>query len=81
MFTDPATLMDQTIENLETLAAVFADEIDERMHNSSSPPRTAYLYRSAHLKIGELLPALRAARLTQQAQAAAMYRGQCLNCD
>jgi hypothetical protein len=81
MFTDPATLMDQTIENLETLAAVFADEIDERMHNASSVPRTAYLYRSAHIKIGELLPALRAARITQQAQVAATFRGQCINCD
>ena len=81
MFTDAVTLMDQTIENLETLAAVFADEIDERMHNSGSPPRTAYLYRSAHIKIGELLPALRAARITQQAQAATVYRGQCVNCD
>jgi hypothetical protein len=81
MFTDPATLMDQAIENLETLAAVFADEIDERMRGSSSAPRTAYLYRSAHVKIGELLPALRAARVMQQAQTASMYRGQCVNCD
>ena len=81
MFTDAVTLMDQTIENLETLAAVFADEIDERMHGLGSQPRTAYLYRSAHVKISELLPALRAARIAQQAQAAATYRGQCVNCD
>ena len=81
MFTDPATLMDQTIENLETLAVVLADEIDERMHHSVSSPRTAYLYRSAHLKIGELLPALRAARVTQQAQSAAMNRTRCINCE
>jgi hypothetical protein len=81
MITDAVTLMDQTIESLETLAAVFADEIDERMSGSSSGPRTAYLYRSAHVKIGELLPALRAARVMQQARTAAIYRGQCVNCD
>jgi len=81
MFTDAVALLDQTIENLETLAAVFADEIDERMHSISPSPRTAYLYRSAHVKIGELLPALRAARITQQAQTAVLYRGQCVNCD
>ena len=81
MITDAVTLMDQTIESLETLAVVFADEIDERMHGSSSVPRTAYLYRSAHVKIGELLPALRAARVMQQARMATVYRGQCVNCD
>jgi len=66
MFTDALTLIDQTIENLETLAAVFADELDERMHNSALPP-TAHISRNAYMKIGALLPALRAARATQEA--------------
>jgi hypothetical protein len=81
MFTDAVTLMDQTIESLETLAVVFADEIDERMRGPGASPRNAFLYRTAHIKIAELLPALRAARITQQAQTAALYRTQCVNCD
>jgi len=80
MFTDAITLIDQTIENLETLAAVFADELDERMHRSDLPPATAHISRSAYMKIGALLPALRAARATQESHLVGQ-RAHCVNCD
>jgi len=79
MFTDAITLIDQTIENLETLAAVFADEFDERMHNPALPPSAAHISRNAYLKIGALLPALRAARATQESHLTGTAA--CVNCD
>ena len=35
MFTDPVALIDQTIDNLETLSVLFEDETDARTHRPS----------------------------------------------
>ena len=81
MFTDPLTLFDQTIDNLETLAAVLADELDERMHTPEAERAGVVVYRAAQLKIGSLLPALRAARIAQEEQSRGTNRPHCRHCD
>ncbi len=81
MFTDPLTLFDQTIDNLETLAAVLADELDERMHSPEAERSGVTVYRAAHIKIGSLLPALRAARVAQEELTRLSRRAHCMNCD
>ena len=62
MVTDSSVLIDQTIEQLEILAAVFADEIDERIYRPGVSQEGALACKAAHARIGALLPALRAGR-------------------
>jgi hypothetical protein len=81
MFTDPLTLFDQTIDNLETLAAVIADELDERVRVVEPERSGLTVYRAAHLRIGSLLPALRAARMAQEQESRSMSRPHCINCE
>ncbi len=81
MFTDPLTLFDQTIDNLETLAAVLADELDERMYTVEPERFGAVAYRAAHRQISLLLPALRAARTAQEESTRAVSRTACINCE
>jgi hypothetical protein len=81
MFTDPLTLFDQTIDNLETLAAVLADELDERVQATAPEHSGLTAYRAAHIRIGSLLPALRAARIAQEQTTRSMFRNVCVNCD
>jgi hypothetical protein len=64
MFTDPITLLDQTIDNLETLAVMLGDEVDPRIQTTAEHNGAAY--RAAHSRIGALLPTLRAARALQE---------------
>jgi hypothetical protein len=78
MFTDPLNLIDQTIDNLETLTVLFEDEADERTHRASDYSLNMQRCRDAQRAIAMLLPKLRAARLTQLPQ----VHGQiCFNCD
>jgi hypothetical protein len=78
MFTDPLTLIDQTIDNLETLTALFEDESDERTRRAPDYTVSVQRCRDAQRAIAMLLPKLRAARLTQLPQA----HGQiCFHCD
>jgi hypothetical protein len=79
MFTDPVTLLDQTIDNLETLAVMLGDEVDTRVQVSAE--HNGAVYRAAQLRIGALLPALRAARSLQEFVTRSQYRAPCINCD
>ena len=84
MFTDAITLFDQTIVTLETLAAVLADELDERVHQArlmESEERGLIAYRAAQTRIGSLLPALRAARMAQEHAARGARHSMCIDCD
>jgi hypothetical protein len=85
MFTDPVTLIDQTIENLYTLSALFADETDERTHPapqfSTELSLDARRWRDAQRAIAWVIPKLQAARAAQQQVAMAGQMPMCLNCD
>ena len=79
MFTDPVVLIDQTIDNLETLAALFEDETDTRTNASSDMTLRSQRCRDAMRAIAFLLPKLRAARMTQLPLRQLPHH--CLNCD
>ena len=81
MFTDPITLMDQTVENLYTLYAFFADETDERTHTLTELSRDGRSWRDAQRAIAWVIPKLQAARAAQQQMTSAAQVPMCLNCD
>lgn len=78
MFTDPVALIDQTIDNLETLSVLFEDEVDERTHRPADLTLEAKRCLDAQRAIVLLLPKLRAARAAQTAGYAPRI---CINCD
>jgi hypothetical protein len=79
MLTDPVALIDQTINNLENLAELFADEFDERIHATVTDD--GRVCREAYARIKALVPKLRAARVTQMSPAQFGQRPFCLDCD
>jgi hypothetical protein len=78
MFTDAIILIDQTIDNLETLAVVLADGSDERIQMETDK---AAVFKFAHARIETLLPALRSVRTVEEAAIRAANRGHCLDCE
>jgi hypothetical protein len=78
MFTDPVTLIDQTIENLQTLSVLFEDEVDERTNRITDLTPSRQRCRDAQRAIALLLPKLRAARASQVPQS---QQRMCFNCD
>jgi hypothetical protein len=87
MFIDPVTLIDQTLENLELLSELFADELDERIRDTRVANAGTRQCQEALNAINMLLPALsvattklQAARSTQLAQGLPPQR-MCANCD
>lgn len=78
MFVTPLTLIDRTIEHLETLTELLADEVDERLLSELKPE--GKLCREALLTISVLLPKLKAVRCTPVAMTAE-YRSACPSCD
>ncbi|HEY6643134.1 hypothetical protein [Povalibacter sp.] len=78
MLTDPVTLIDQTIDNLETLSVLFEDEVDERTTRLTDLNPSRQRCRDAQRAIAMLLPKLRAARASQIPQA---QQRLCLHCD
>ncbi len=78
MFVTPLTLIDRTIEHLETLTELLADEVDERLRSELKPE--GKLCKEALLTISVLLPKLRAVRCTPVAMTAE-YRSACPSCD
>ena len=81
MFTDPVTLIDQTIENLYTLSAFFADETDERMAPAVELTLDSRRWREAQRAIAWVIPKLQAARAAQMQMTAASQVPMCLKCD
>jgi hypothetical protein len=78
MFVTPLTLIDRTIDDLESLCEVLADEVDTRVR-SELPPE-GRLCKEALLTISVLLPKLRAVRCSPVAMTAD-YRGACVACE
>lgn len=81
MFVDPLSLIDETIDHLETLAEMFADESDARVRRPQAITLEMRTSRDAQLAIDALLPKLRAARATQQPGHSPAQMPFCLNCD
>ena len=78
MFVTPLTLIDRTIEHLESLAELLADEVDERFRSELKPEDK--LCKEALLTISVLLPKLKAVHCTPVA-ITADYRSACPSCD
>jgi hypothetical protein len=78
MFVTPLTLIDRTIEHLETLTELLADEVDERLRNELKPE--GKLCKEALLTISVLLPKLKAVRCTPVAMTPD-YRSACPSCE
>lgn len=78
MFTDPVVLIDQTIDNLETLSVLFEDETDQRTYRPADLTLEAKRCLDAQRAIVLLLPKLRAARAAQAAGNAPRI---CIGCD
>ena len=79
MFIEPLQLIDETIEHLETLDTLFADEIEGRTLTPAQLTLETRLCLDAKVAISALLPRLRAARATQLSSHAPNQL--CLNCD
>jgi hypothetical protein len=78
MFITPLALIDRTIDDLESLREMLADEVDMRVR-SELPPE-GRLCKEALLTIGVLLPKLRAVRCSPVAMTGE-YRGMCASCE
>jgi hypothetical protein len=80
MFIDPLQLIDQTIDQLQTLAAHFEDETSDRLSNSAPLSPDAKRCKEALLTINVLIPKLRAARMAQPRLNTRQQR-MCLHCE
>ena len=79
MFIDPVQLIDQTIDQLQTLAAHFEDESTPGLANVSSLSPDARRCKEALLTINVLIPKLRAARLAGEMNT--RQQRMCLTCE
>jgi len=71
-------LIDETLQRLDLLSALFDDEVDERIRHAGEQEPSVRLCREVNVKINELIPKLRAAKVTQQPT----YQTRvCLHCD
>jgi hypothetical protein len=80
MFIEPRQLIADTIDQLETISAYFADEVDERIHAPDKLPVEALAAKEALQTIRVLIPKLEAVRSTQVAGAPDDCR-RCPTCD
>ena len=80
MFVDPLSLIDETIDHLETLAEMFADESDARVRHPAGMTREIRTCLDAQVAITWLIPKLRAARATQEPRHTPSQMPFCLNC-
>ena len=80
MFIDPRTIMNQTIDDLQTLAAYLEDEVDERTHDHEKLTPEGRRCKEALMTINVLLPKLRAVMLIDEMQVRAKSPA-CVNCD
>lgn len=79
MFTDPAILIDQTIDYLLAVAELMKEEFDPRIH--SELDQNGVVCRSAYMRIQELIPKLQAARANQAPTGRTTVRPLCVDCD
>jgi len=80
MFIEPRALMNQTIDDLQTLAAYLEDEVDERTHDHDKLSAEARRCKEALMTINVLLPKLRAVMLMEEIQVRPTAPV-CANCD
>jgi hypothetical protein len=80
MFLDPIQLIDQTIDDLQTLAAHFEDETSEGLTRGAALSPEARRCKEALMTINVLIPKLRAARLAQP-QLNTRQQRMCLHCE
>jgi hypothetical protein len=78
MFTDPCQLIDQTIDDLQSLSAYLEDEAGGRLPDQTALTPEARMYKEALLTISVLIPKLRAARLSHEPM---RYVRACNACD
>lgn len=80
MYIDPVQLIDQTIDQLQTLAAHFEDETSAGLSSAAALGPEARRCKEALMTINVLIPKLRAARLAQP-QLNARQQRMCLHCE
>ena len=80
MFIDPVQLIDQTIDQLQTLAAHFEDETSQLVPNAAPLSPDAKRCKEALMTINVLIPKLRAARIAQPRLNTRQQR-MCLHCE
>jgi len=80
MFIDPLQLIDQTIDQLQTLAAHFEDEMCEGVPNAQPLSPDARRCKEALMTINVLIPKLRAARMATPNLNPRQQR-MCLSCE
>lgn len=78
MFITPMTLIERTIDDLESLRELLADEVDARLR--SEPRPEGRLCKETLLTISVLLPKLQAVRCSPVAMTPE-HRGVCASCD
>lgn len=81
MFIEPRQLIAETIDQLETVAVYFADEIDERVRAPDRLSVEALAAKEALQTIKILIPKLRTAHGTMSANSAQLQFRECLHCE
>ena len=83
MFDEPALLLERTIHNLEVLAELFADYVEEGRAVSGRMTPVAAAFQNAHGVIASLLPSLQAADNAWRAQIEMQphQRHGCMSCE
>jgi len=81
MFIEPRQLIADTIDQLETISAYFADEVDERIHAPDKLPVEALAAKEALQTIKILIPKLRTAQGNLTASSAQLQFRECLHCE
>lgn len=79
MFTNPVTLIDETIRHLAEVAELMKEEFDPRIHTHLDDK--AKNCRSVYMRIQELAPKLRMARDNQLPQINTYVRQHCIGCE
>lgn len=79
MFTDPVTLIDQTLGYLNAVSELMKEEFDPRIHTELD--QNGIICRSAYMRIHELIPKLQAARATQIPAGNSTARPICIGCE
>ena len=81
MFTDPRELLVETIDKLETVAAFFADEVDERVRAPEKLSVADLAAKEALQTIKILIPKLRTAQGSLAVSSAQLQFSECLHCE
>jgi hypothetical protein len=81
MFIEPRQLIGETIDQLETISAYFADEIDERIRAADKLPVEALAAKEALQTIKILIPKLRTAQGSFAASSTQLQFRECQSCE